>query len=456
MFSWLDEEGARLDAPPFLSDALEARFLLKRLNVRRDKLESLTKGHNRGIFNGPMFSRTFVEDPEYGVPFLGTSSMLQADLSRLPLLSKRAAFSPRLGFLKIEEGMTLVSCSGTIGRTAYVRPEMAGMWSSQDIIKIVPNRDLLSPGYLNAFLSCKFGNAQLTAGTYGAIIQHIEPQHVAGLLVPRLGNSIERKVDKLVTQAAFLRSKASSDMRRVADDFDALIPESQAKRTSPRVRGVSSLLVSRRLDAGFHDPIAESVRRRISSMEFASVGDFCPVVALPGIFKRLYVDDPRYGVPYFTGASLFWLEPLSKGILSKKTSLYAQVLLERGTILVQAFGQEGGLTGRSVWVGEHLDNTCTTHMLIRLRARTVEETAYLYGFLQSESAYRQIATLPFGGSIPNFSEAEMKTVLIPLLPTAERKAIGLTVLKAMKDRDDALSLELEARRLVEAAIEENA
>ena len=82
-------------------------------------------------------------------------------------------------------------------------------------------------------------------------------------------------------------------------------------------------------------------------------------------------------MPYFTGASLFWLEPLSKGILSKKTSLFDQVLLEKGTMLVQAFGQEGGLTGRSVWVGEHLDNTCTTHMLIRLRARTVEETAYL-------------------------------------------------------------------------------
>ena len=79
-----------------------------------------------------------------------------------------------------------------------------------------------------------------------------------------------------------------------------------------------------------------------------------------------------------------------------------------------------------------------------------------YGFLQSESAYRQIASLPFGGSIPNFSEAEMKTVLIPLLPAADRNAIGLTVLKAMKDRDDALSLQLEARRLVEAAIEENA
>ena len=59
-----------------------------------------------------------------------------------------------------------------------------------------------------------------------------------------------------------------------------------------------------------------------------------------------------YGAPYFTGATLFWLEPQQKAILSRETTLFDDVLLEHGTVLVQAFGQDGGHTGRAVWVGE--------------------------------------------------------------------------------------------------------
>ena len=35
MASWLREQGFRLDAPPFLSGAIEARKLLERLPVRK-------------------------------------------------------------------------------------------------------------------------------------------------------------------------------------------------------------------------------------------------------------------------------------------------------------------------------------------------------------------------------------------------------------------------------------
>ena len=198
MASWMRAQGARLDAPPFLSGAIEARKLLELLSVKKEPLASLTKGHNGGIFNGPQFSRTYVDDPEHGVPFVGSSDMLQADLSQLPLLRKQNAYSPGLSYLRLEEGMTLISCSGTIGRMVYVRPEMAGMWSSQHVMKVVPDPDHILPGYLYAFLSSKFGLPLVVGGTYGAIIQHIEPYHIANLPVPRLGKKLEASVHNLV------------------------------------------------------------------------------------------------------------------------------------------------------------------------------------------------------------------------------------------------------------------
>ena len=107
-----------MDASPYLSGAYEARKLLERLPGTLP-LRELTTGHDGGIFNGPQFSRLYTNDPEYGVPFLGSTDMLEADFTNLPLLHKKVA--KQLAYLEVKPGMTMITCSGTIGRTAYVR-----------------------------------------------------------------------------------------------------------------------------------------------------------------------------------------------------------------------------------------------------------------------------------------------------------------------------------------------
>ncbi|MCP4695667.1 MAG: restriction endonuclease subunit S, partial [Gammaproteobacteria bacterium] len=161
----LVRKGHRFDSKPFMSGAMEARMILENPAAEKVPLHELTKGHKGGIYNGPRFSRAYVDSPERGVPFVGGNSMLMADLSNLPLLLKKHACSPGLSHLRLEEGMTLISCSGTVGRMVYVRPDMAGMWSSQDIMKVVPDPGKIPPGYLYAYLSGKFGVPQVVSGT---------------------------------------------------------------------------------------------------------------------------------------------------------------------------------------------------------------------------------------------------------------------------------------------------
>ena len=84
--SWLNEGGRRLDCNPYMSGALEARDALRAISVPKDHLRSITTGFAGGIFNGPQFSRQWVDEPEFGVPFLSNSDMSSADLSTLPLL----------------------------------------------------------------------------------------------------------------------------------------------------------------------------------------------------------------------------------------------------------------------------------------------------------------------------------------------------------------------------------
>lgn len=451
--SWLEEGGRRLDCNPYMSGALEARETLKNLKAPKKLLKSLTAGHAGGIYNGPMFRRNYVESPEYGVPFITSGSMLLADLSTLPLLRKKDAESRHLSYLRLKPGTTLISCSGTIGRMTYVRPDMARMWSSQDVLKVVPDESKIPPGYLYAFLSSKYGVPLVVSGTYGAIIQHIEPEHIASIDIPRLGPAVESLVHGKIQRAAELRDQAARTLATVANEFDGAFPQLDFGAKPPLQ--ISSILASatqKRLDAQFHNPLAERIRETLAALKHVSIKDWCDDIFLPGIFKRIHTSGPEFAAPYYTGTSLYWNEPEPKGFLSKVTSLFEQVRLQEGMVLVQAFGQEGGLTGRPVWVGKHLHMATTTHMLVRLIVHDQLKAAYLFGFLISNLAYKQISCLSYGGSIPHFDKAAISLVLLPRFGAEQEHSISERVLTAVQSRDEALSLELEARALVEGSI----
>jgi type I restriction enzyme S subunit len=450
---WIYEEGLRLDCGPYILGALESKKLLENL-PNTQKLREITLGGEKGIFHAGRKSRTWVDSLNKGIPFLGSTDILAADLSYLPLISKKQIkSSPE--FL-IHEGWTLITRSGTIGRMAFARQEMDGMACSEHVMRVIPDSTHIYPGYLYAYLSSRFGVPLVVSSTYGSIIQSIEPHHLKDLPVPRFGKDFEQKIHSLVTKSSLLRTTAYKTIRSEVEKFDSIIKDIDLKSESPRINYVNSLLIQERFDAQYYDPVVAEVRGKIVEQGHSSISDFCSRIFLPGIFKRIQAEDTKFGAPYFTGASLFWLEPIPKGILSRSTSLFDQVLLEKGTILVQAFGQDGGLTGRSIWVGNHLHGCTTTHMLVRLNAKDPKLAGYLFAFLQSEAGYRQIACLTYGGSIPHLDENGIASVVIPLMPDDEMRQISKTVINALDDRDEALSLELEARKLVEQAIEEAA
>jgi type I restriction enzyme, S subunit len=207
MASWLYEFGRRLDAGPFLSGAIESRKILEDLSVRKDPLCELTAGGMAGIIHAGRIPRIWVDDPDHGLPFLSSTDILQADLSKLSLISKRVVeANPKL---VIRRGWTLITRSGTIGKTAFARPEMDGMACTEDVLRVVPSEQIVPAGYLYAFLSSRFGLPIITASTYGSIIQHLEPHHLANLPVPRFGKKLEQQVHDLVQEAAELRTESN-------------------------------------------------------------------------------------------------------------------------------------------------------------------------------------------------------------------------------------------------------
>lgn len=76
------------------------------------------------------------------------------------------------------------------------------------VIRLVPN-NILRQGYIYAYLASKPGYSLLTQGTFGAVIQHIEPAFVASLPIPVLPEAFQQEVDNLIQESARLREEAT-------------------------------------------------------------------------------------------------------------------------------------------------------------------------------------------------------------------------------------------------------
>ena len=458
--SWLERDGRRLDCGPYMSGALEARVLLEGLKAKKERLTDLTAGYKGGIYNGPQFKRNYVDSTDHGVRFLTGGDVLSADTGRLPLLSRRDAMSPKLNYLRLEPGMTIISCSGAIGRMAYVRDDMAGVWSSQDVMKVVPDSEKIPPGYLYAYLSSKFGVPLVVGGTYGAIIPHIEPEHIAGLPVPRLGAAFEMKVHQLVEHAAQLRSEAAqllvdatAELEKVAKLHHLEVPPSP---TPFDTSAVSSAVLQARLDGFFHSRFHSDALTALARTQTMALSELSAGIVEPLRFKRVAVDDRAFGVPFFGTAPLFWVDPSPNYFVSRKMRNIGQYLVDKRCLLIPRSGQLSGIIGSVVLPYGDIVGGAVSEDAIRVYFESEQDAGFGLVALTSEYGRRQLKARAFGSSIPHLDVKHIGLVRVPDPGAERRKALGTRGARVAELRDEACRVEREARALLEAKIENGA
>jgi len=450
--SWLERDGRRLDCGPYMSGALEAKVLLESLNARKDRLADLTAGYKGGIYNGPQFKRNYVDSIDHGVQFLTGGDVLTADLRRLPLLSQRDAMSPKLRYLRLEPGMTMISCSGAIGRMAYVREDMAGVWSSQDVIKVVPDAEKIPPGYLYAYLSSKFGVPIVVGGTYGAIIQHIEPEHIAELPVPRLGKRIEDRAHELIAEAAKLRDEAAAARQEAISRVQGLLAWTTVH--SANVTTAASSALQRRLDAFHHVPRVVSAREALARHSAIRLGDNVESVFEPNRGPRMKVDDPSFGVPFLSSSEVFRLDPVGEYSISRRrTPNLEKLLVSERDLLLPRSGQLGGIIGRAVLPLPTYYGHAASEHLVRVRCKSKEDAFYFWSVFASEPGYLATVGTAFGSSIPSLDCALIADMKLPWFGDAERFELSNLVATSVEASARAIHAERRAVRIVEDAIE---
>ena len=400
-----------------------------------------------------------MEDPKYGVPFLGSTDILAADLSTLSLLSKKQVEEhPEL---IIGEDWTLITCSGTIGRTAYSRSDMAGMAGSQHFMRVVPNPQKILPGYLYAYLSCKYGVSLVIAGTYGAIIQHIEPMHIADLPIPLLSIDVQTTAHNLINQAKILRSSSLETLYQSGEKLLNIIGlrdlPPKYELSSPYISRQSSKNLRMRFEGAFHSPLALQAEKVLLDAN-------CPIFRLgdnvitrklfkPSIFKRMWVDSEEFGTPFISGNDIYKMSPNPQRYVSWQSKNFDSYILKRGWVVFQAAGQLNGIFGWPIIANSYIDGMFCADDMFRIVPYSDSDAGYIYAYLRTNFGQRLLKRQAYGYSIPRVVSQHVQEVLIPWPNTKERQIIGEEVFNAWEDLAKAIELEQKAIKIVESTIE---
>jgi type I restriction enzyme, S subunit len=446
--SWLAETGVRLDAGYHLSEGRQARLLVERSPGGWATLGAVTKR----IFNGPRFKRYYVQDAERGIPFMGNSDMLKADVSNLKLISKKHTRS--LAELWLEKDWTLISCSGTIGNTVFTTAEFEGKTASQHIMRVVPDTEKIPAGYLYAFLASKYGRGLLTQGTYGAVIQHIEPQHIAELPVPLLSEAEMRRIGNMVQEAGRLRVMAQ-ELRGgggnslIINSLNAEKLLSEPKEIIRKVQvGSIHNSYSLRLEANYYAGLSEKIMAHFTAHGIATkrLEEVAARIFRPGIFKRVFV---QKGVPFLGGGEMMEANPKPEKQLSpRRTPNLPGLMLEKYWTLITC----GGTIGNTIFTHEgHAQMAASQHVL-RVVAGDEMPAGYLHAYLASPIGKAFITDYTYGSVIPQIEPHHLRRMPVPVLPAALQQEIHEKLVRATDAMHQANQLENEAIHLVESAI----
>lgn len=458
--SWILHEGRRLDCGPYMSGAVEARELLQSLPMRKDPLQSLTKDGISGIINPGRITRNWVDDPEHGYRFLSSTEILQSDLSNISLIAKSAA--RQNANLLIDKDWILITRSGTVGRMAYSRSDMSGLACTEDVLRVIPNPEVVKPGYIYAYLTTRFGVPLVVSGTYGSIITHLEPHHIADLPVPRLGE-IEDKAHDLVQRAADLRVVAAAQINEstsrylAAAGLDNISPYEWIKNSGRT--GFTAKISRSILRAVNYIPLNQQLVEhvKIKSPKWMPLGKVTEQGTLKrGLrFKRVDADQ-EFGLRLVGQREGFHFSPEGRWIAKSYLRNDPLINLSEGAIVVASQGgiNESDSFARAQFVyGKKLEYVYSEHFLRIISNEHIIPRGALFAYIRSNLAFRLLRSCAVGSMQQDFHPDLLAELPVPLIAEDEAKAIDILIRDSFQKYDEAIDCEDQARAIVEEAIE---
>lgn len=431
----------RFDASYHLSDGEEVKRFIHSSPFPLLKISDVSKD----IFIGNRAKRVYVKKRSHGTPFLSSSDILQADLENVKIASNK--YTPNIEQMKLQKGWTLISRSGTIGNCAFANAKHAQKLASEHVIRLVPN-NILREGVVYAYLASKYGHSLLTQGTFGAVIQHIEPDFVGSLPIPNFPESFQKEVDDLIQESARLREEATEALEEAHTLIEDKFRVSAKKKSS--CVSISSIRSShnKRFEAFYHTSENRNIYDYIiQNFEYKTLGELTSKIFRPGIFKREYVAD---GVTFLGGADILMQIPDSEKKLSyRQVEKMPELKVKRNWILVTC----GGTIGNTVIIDGQLEKCVISQHVMRIVPKDEVLKGYLYAVLSSKIGHSLITMHSTGSVIPQIESHHLELVPVPILCNEEMLYIDGLISTYVEKIEISKEKEIKAKFLVEQEIE---
>lgn len=438
----------RLDAPIYMTEGVLARKL-----VLQSPYPMLTIGDvSKRVWHAGRWRRVYVTNPQHGITLLGSSAILKADVSNEKLVSTK--YTDDIEDKILKAGWTLISCSGTIGNCAFANAKHAEKLASQDVIRLWPN-NILRGGLVYAYLASKYGYAMLTQGTFGSVIQHIEPQNVESIPIPSFPESFQKEVDDLIQESARLREEAAEALEEAKDRLRDWI-NVEFEKHNYQTAVVSSKNIWSSLQHRIDPPAimndgVKTMEVVTSRMDCTTIGKIDGKVFRPGIFKRSYVDN---GIPYIKGSEIFLTNPFRRcdHLSRTRTPFIEEMSMKEGQILITCAGSVGDI--KLITKEYEEKESIGSQDIIRLESTDGLYTKeYLFVYLQLPFVYDYIQSMKYGSVIERIEPFHVKSIPV-VKPTKEiSDEITSLIQNYMDFTYRAFIAEEKAIRMVEEEIE---
>lgn len=203
----------------------KAKAIAQRFS-RSDRLGDLAEG----VWWMPRFKRYYGDQ---GIPYLSADELFTVN----PPESKRILVNSKDNYQAyfVKNGWLVMACSGQVygmnGATALMTGRHENVFFSHDLIRIVPNKVKIRPGYLLVALTHRtHGRPLLLRAAYGTSIPHLDPGDVAEFPVVRLAAEKETAIADLAESSARSHADTDTSERELADDAGKIIDRFIARR----------------------------------------------------------------------------------------------------------------------------------------------------------------------------------------------------------------------------------
>lgn len=306
----------------------------------------------------------------------------------------------------------------------------------------------------------------LTQGTSGSVIQHIEPENVSVIPIPKFPDDFQKEVDERIQQSAKLREEAAdelADAERMLkekaglrdltpEDYDYFGQRNDRRKPSCFIRK-SNEVGSISFTAFNHSKRMESTRELIS----------CPAKPLKGIlignqtfstgsFPRVEVRAP-HGIMLINQSDIF--DTIVKGKHISLRNVSTSNMVEYGEVMIAGVGTlgENETFCRTIFANEDIVGQLVSGEFIRMKTNKDVPSGYLYAWLSSDYGFRLIRSFQAGTKLCRPIPKLLLELPVPILSDVDMNEIDRMVREAHTKRHKANCLELEAIKMVEDKID---